>query len=185
MSIGDNVKTIRNEKKLTQEVLAKQMGISRSYLSDIENNRKNPSSKTIEALAEKLDVSMLYLTTGQKALRDLTDEELKDDFEKIQEKVKLKNKNINEFIKQEFVRLSEAELDYTVSQYLANMLIFLRNSNDTERKKLTVFVVQLIKYRNAGNDKDVNHDELLEFIEGEASEYKEFLKEIFNYKEGD
>lgn len=64
MSIGKNVKKIREERNLTQQKLAKEMNISRSYLSDIENNRKNPSFKTLEALAEKLNVSMLCLTTG-------------------------------------------------------------------------------------------------------------------------
>lgn len=63
MKIGDNVKKIRKERKLTQSELAKRMGISRSYLSDIENNRKNPSKRTLDSLAEKLDVSFIYLTT--------------------------------------------------------------------------------------------------------------------------
>lgn len=66
MSIGENVKAIRKEKKLTQSELAEEMGISRSYLSDIENNRKNPSIKTLTSLANKLDVSVVYLMTGKK-----------------------------------------------------------------------------------------------------------------------
>lgn len=65
MAIGDNVKAIRKEKKLTQMELANKMGISRSYLGDIENNRKNPSSKTLEMLAEKLNVSTYYLLEGK------------------------------------------------------------------------------------------------------------------------
>lgn len=75
MSIGDNIKFIRKERNLTQDELAKKMCISRSYLSDIENNRKNPSSKTIESLADKLGVSMSYLLEGKKTLRDLDENE--------------------------------------------------------------------------------------------------------------
>ena len=74
MSVGDNIKAIRKEKKITQTTLANDMGISRSYLSDLENNRRNPSTKTLESLAEKLDVSTFYLLEG----RHLNEEDLKN-----------------------------------------------------------------------------------------------------------
>src|SRR5699024_7540590 len=110
-------KQIRKEKKLTQQELAKLMGISRSYLSDVENNRYNPSTKTIEALAEKLDVSMLYLTTGQKALRDLTDEERKDSWEKTRNVFLEKNKEIQNDLKEELKQLIDTELSFIETTY--------------------------------------------------------------------
>lgn len=61
MSIGKNISLIRKSKKLTQANLAKEIGISRSYLSDLENDRKNPSAKTLKNLAEKLNVRMINL----------------------------------------------------------------------------------------------------------------------------
>lgn len=61
MSIGKNISLIRKSKKLTQANLAKEIGISRSYLSDLENDRKNPSAKTLKNLAEKLNVRMSNL----------------------------------------------------------------------------------------------------------------------------
>ena len=46
----------RTEKKhLTQEKLAKQLNMSRNYLSDIENGRYNPSIKLLEKIVEVLE----------------------------------------------------------------------------------------------------------------------------------
>lgn len=185
MSIGENLKKIRKEKKLTQHKLAEEMNISRSYLSDIENNRKNPSSKTLENLAEKLNVSMLYLTTGKKTLNDLDDSGLKEQIKSMESKIKYDNEIVSQSVKTKLKELSESELEYTVTQYLANVLVFLRSSNQKELRTLTVFIVQLIKYRNYGKHDFVKQDELLEFIEEETKQYKEFLKERFHYKEGD
>ena len=47
MSIGGKIKDLRKERKLTQVELAKKSNISRSYLTDIENDRYNPSIETI------------------------------------------------------------------------------------------------------------------------------------------
>lgn len=65
MTLGDNIKAIRKQKKMTQEELAGNMGISRSYLGDLENNRRNPSSETLNKLATKLDVNLNYLISGE------------------------------------------------------------------------------------------------------------------------
>ena len=50
MDTGKLFKEIRKNENKTQEEFAKQLGISRSYLSDVENNRQNPSVKTVEKL---------------------------------------------------------------------------------------------------------------------------------------
>ncbi|EDS79590.1 TPA: helix-turn-helix domain-containing protein [Clostridium perfringens] len=60
MKIGTNLQRIRKAKdpKITQQDLAKATGLSRSYLSDVEHNRYNPSLDTTIALAEALDVTV-------------------------------------------------------------------------------------------------------------------------------
>lgn len=58
MSIGGKIKTLRKERKLTQVELAKKSNISRSYLTDIENDRYNPSVETLKAIANSLDVKL-------------------------------------------------------------------------------------------------------------------------------
>jgi len=66
MSIGENIKKIRKENGLTQAEFTKKIGISRTYLSDLENNRKSPSVETLDKMAEKLGVSTTYLINGDK-----------------------------------------------------------------------------------------------------------------------
>ncbi len=42
-TIGDKIRFIRSKKQLNQAELAKELGISRSYLSCVENGQKQPS----------------------------------------------------------------------------------------------------------------------------------------------
>lgn len=53
MNIGDNIKKYV-KRKVTQSELASSLKISQSYLSDLENNRKNLGIKTIEKIAKSL-----------------------------------------------------------------------------------------------------------------------------------
>ncbi|MCF1675974.1 MAG: helix-turn-helix domain-containing protein [Staphylococcus equorum] len=72
MPLGDNLKKIRGSE--TQTAFAKKLGISRTYLSDLENGRKSPSIETVSKLAEKLEVSTVYLLYGKPTLTDMEDE---------------------------------------------------------------------------------------------------------------
>ena len=58
VNIGKNIRFIRKQKQLTQSELANKMNISRSYLGDLENNRRNPSIETVSALANALDINI-------------------------------------------------------------------------------------------------------------------------------
>ncbi len=52
--VGPNVKAMRLKKNISQNRLAKLAGISQSALSTIESSVKNPSSVTVELLAQAL-----------------------------------------------------------------------------------------------------------------------------------
>ncbi|NFO03168.1 helix-turn-helix transcriptional regulator [Clostridium botulinum] len=55
--LGDNIRNIRKEKKLSINKLAKITGISLGYLSDLENNKaKNPSVDKLKIIADALEV---------------------------------------------------------------------------------------------------------------------------------
>lgn len=71
LNVGDRLKNIRKKDKKSQEEFAKNIGISRSYLSDLENNRKSPSINTIKEIAKKVGVSTYYLLYGKKTGSDL------------------------------------------------------------------------------------------------------------------
>lgn len=61
-TIGTRLRRIREEKGLNQVDVGEAVGISRSYLSDIEAGKKDGSIKTISALAQYYDISLDYLT---------------------------------------------------------------------------------------------------------------------------
>ena len=57
--LGDNIRKIRKDKKISINSLARQTGISLGYLSDLENNKaKNPSVDKLNLIASILDVSV-------------------------------------------------------------------------------------------------------------------------------
>ncbi len=55
--LGDNLKTIRIKKNITQIEIAKKLGKDRSFVSNIENAKTNPTLSTITNLAKVLGVS--------------------------------------------------------------------------------------------------------------------------------
>ncbi|NEU96947.1 helix-turn-helix domain-containing protein [Bradyrhizobium uaiense] len=59
--VGENVKRIRLEKRLTQEEFCEISGFSQQYLSGLENGRRNPTIVTVYELAKALGVSHIDL----------------------------------------------------------------------------------------------------------------------------
>lgn len=58
--IGDLIKEIRKEKGMTQEELSDKSNISRSYLSDVENGRYNPSITFLKSISDSLSDGNAY-----------------------------------------------------------------------------------------------------------------------------
>ena len=56
MTFGQNLKAIRKRMKLTQTEMAERIGISQSYLADIEHNRKNISLAVVLRIAKGLNI---------------------------------------------------------------------------------------------------------------------------------
>jgi immF control region 10 kDa protein len=61
MGIGAEIKSKRAEKGYTQDELAAAVGISRNYISDLENERYIPSVKTLSKLAKELGMDLNFL----------------------------------------------------------------------------------------------------------------------------
>jgi DNA-binding XRE family transcriptional regulator len=58
IKIGNRIKELRIEKKLTQEELAWEADVDRTYMNHVENGRKNISIKSLEKIIKALDVSI-------------------------------------------------------------------------------------------------------------------------------
>ena len=55
--LGKNLKRIRMQKGMTQGDIVRFLGVSRSFVSNLENGKTNPTLATITKLAKALGVS--------------------------------------------------------------------------------------------------------------------------------
>jgi len=61
MIIGDRLREIREEKKLSQGDIEKRTGLVRPYISRVENNHTVPTIATLEKMARALEIPMYQL----------------------------------------------------------------------------------------------------------------------------
>jgi transcriptional regulator with XRE-family HTH domain len=55
--LGENLKKLRSKKNITQTELAQTLNVDKSFVSNIENGKNNPTLSTITNLAKALGVS--------------------------------------------------------------------------------------------------------------------------------
>jgi len=55
--LGNNLKRIRTKKGITQGDIARSLGVSRGFVSNIENGKTNPTLATIARLANAIGVT--------------------------------------------------------------------------------------------------------------------------------
>jgi transcriptional regulator with XRE-family HTH domain len=65
MVIGERLKTLREDKKLSQGDIEKRTGLLRCYISRVENGHTVPSVETLEKMARALEVPMYRLFTDE------------------------------------------------------------------------------------------------------------------------
>jgi transcriptional regulator with XRE-family HTH domain len=59
--VGDNVRRVRGELRITQEQLAERSGFSQQYISDLERGRRNPTVVSLFELAQALGTTPVAL----------------------------------------------------------------------------------------------------------------------------
>ncbi|MGP7817731.1 helix-turn-helix domain-containing protein [Niallia sp. 01092] len=59
--LGALIKAKRKEKKLTQIIISEETGLSRNYISDIENGRYMPSTESLYKIASCIDMDLNVL----------------------------------------------------------------------------------------------------------------------------
>ncbi|MBY0433531.1 MAG: helix-turn-helix domain-containing protein [Cyclobacteriaceae bacterium] len=87
MDLGTTIKKLRNQKDMTQEDLAGICGITQTYLSQIENNQREPNLSTLKVISEKLEMPLpiiFYLSMNA----DDVPEEKRKAFEMVSPSVK-------------------------------------------------------------------------------------------------
>jgi transcriptional regulator with XRE-family HTH domain len=64
-SIGERIREIREVRGMSLEKLAAAAEVSKGFLSDLENNKRNASSENLLKLANALGASLDYLMRGE------------------------------------------------------------------------------------------------------------------------
>jgi len=64
MALGERIRDLREKKKLSQETLAFDLDVHRTYVGLIEQARRFPSMQMLIRIAEELDVTLAELFSG-------------------------------------------------------------------------------------------------------------------------
>jgi len=63
--IGERIRALRQEKEMSLNELSKRAGFAKSYLSQIENLKREPSISALSQVAQVLEVDVLFLISGE------------------------------------------------------------------------------------------------------------------------
>lgn len=66
LEIGSKIRDIRKRKKITIAQMSDKVGLSKGFISNIENNNTSPSLNTLQTIATYLDVPLPYLLLEKK-----------------------------------------------------------------------------------------------------------------------
>jgi transcriptional regulator with XRE-family HTH domain len=69
MIIGERLKALREQKKISQGEIEKRTGLLRCYISRVENGHTVPSVTTLEKMARALEVPMYRLFTDDENVK--------------------------------------------------------------------------------------------------------------------
>lgn len=199
-SIGKNIRTLRKALNLTQNEFAKKYKISRSYLGDLENNRRNPSAETIKKLSKSIGISTMFLLEGTPSLTDSI--VLGDDFfsnqpstysESQEELIKdLLIDNSNKALKK-VNDLSSSETDLfklaKIKQFLDLIEIESNSSCDLKERKIAHLTISILSVsasflngletiRNTRGSKD--HEDYINLAEDELEIIGNLQSELMN-----
>jgi transcriptional regulator with XRE-family HTH domain len=64
-TVGERIREVREELQMNQEQLAERAGLSKGFLSDVENNKRNIGSENLLKIANVLGASVDYLLRGE------------------------------------------------------------------------------------------------------------------------
>jgi transcriptional regulator with XRE-family HTH domain len=71
--VGERIRKRRLELGWTQDQLCQKAGISKGFLSDLENDKRNVSATNLLDIARALSLSLDYLMTGDASVKTVTE----------------------------------------------------------------------------------------------------------------
>lgn len=180
MTPGQKIKEYRKKNHMTQAELAEKLEISRPYMSEIESDKRNMSTRTVENFAKKLGIpsSELFDTDQYIDPRDASDfdkapENVKRQFFDIATKfdaTEIDNsmKYVNNFISN--INPHKSEFDDKSIDLLSSVIKFAyinepsnKNDDPTKMRLLTYIIDTISNYQN-GNKQKYSKIEVLDNI---------------------
>lgn len=133
MMIGERIKSLREERKITQQELARYLGVSQKTISNYENGERSPDPDTLRKIADYFDVTVDYLL-GRSNHRQLTRRDERD-IEKIIEETRQRIEN-TEGLMLDGEILSQEDVDAIINAMRVGLeMAKLRNKEKYGRKK--------------------------------------------------
>ncbi|MFS0980798.1 helix-turn-helix domain-containing protein [Enterococcus casseliflavus] len=161
MTFADNLKKYRKNNKLSQKDLAEQLELSRSYMSELESQKRKPSLETVKKIALKLDLS----------IADLVDDTLED--------AELKAKN-------ELEQVRQTALDQQVDseQAVRNLRYYFKNleqyNKEDEFEDVTLKMEELTAFV-ADLSEGKSFDELISVYEQKDPDFTSVIKQFYHF----
>jgi transcriptional regulator with XRE-family HTH domain len=66
-AVGRNLRAYRQERGLSQEAFAEEVGVHRTYMGGLERGERNLTLKSVERIADRLDISVMQLLVATPA----------------------------------------------------------------------------------------------------------------------
>ena len=76
MTQGERVREIRKNFNLTLEKFGEKLGVGKSSISDIENNRRSLTEHMTKSICREFNVDYIWLTTGEGEMFVETDDDI-------------------------------------------------------------------------------------------------------------
>jgi transcriptional regulator with XRE-family HTH domain len=179
--IGSRIRVIRNELGLTMKEFGKRFDppASDSIVSRWERGINLPNEERLKRVSELGDISMFYLTTGKKAIADLTDDEKKEAVQSVGDVFEQYNQIIKDDVKNDIKQLLDTELTFVETMYLDNMLRYLKMADTQDIIGISSIIVTLIRSVEYKNADDADKDELNKFLKNELDDITKFFHDYF------
>jgi len=111
MSVGKNVRKIRKEKGLSILDLKNLTGLSKSTISDLENDKSSPTIETLQKIANALNVDIKEFFKNESEKQSNTEDDLEDVFPEGVYVLRRASKKLSPEAKKQMIKIMKAFLE--------------------------------------------------------------------------
>lgn len=111
MSVGKNVRKIRKEKGLSILDLKNLTGLSKSTISDLENDKSSPTIETLQKIAKALNVDIKEFFKNESEKQSNTEDDLEDVFPEGVYVLRRASKELSPEAKKQMIKIMKAFLE--------------------------------------------------------------------------